>query len=368
MKWLNYAREAPLWAYVATAALVTFATFFCALLPLSGKDRNVGDKRYESPLCERTYEPLGSSEQWRDTECYPWHINASAHLYRADSNSAPFAYFKDGLSTTTPIYGGITQSVPHKWKWGFSVMAGRQLYHYDWNLNAEYQYFASKVSQKVASEGSSALIPLQGIALNGTSVTRAQSQNSLLLNQLDVDIDKRFHFRENVLLNMGTGVRTTWLKNNDNSQYAGGDTLSLNTLSVRQSNQYWGIGPLAAMRARWLCSKIFYLTAESDASLEYTVYHARYNERQSNVTSATINMYDKASYLAPSLALRVGAGFADYAFCDDAHVSLDLTYDAQFFWRRGNTLQAEPFSTTRFVTQSGDFSLQGFALTLSVSY
>lgn len=357
-----------MWAFVAIIAVVVFAAFFSALLPLSGRDRVIGEKRYENALCERTYEPLGSSKQWRDTECYPWHFYLSCHLYRVSSGDEAFAYARDGLDTTPPINGGISESVPKKWKWGFSAMAGTQLFHYDWDLSAEYQYFASSVTKTVSPLGGRTLIPLKSIALDGSRVNTAKGKNHLFLNQLDVDITKRFHFHENVLVNVGTGIRTTWLKNNNDAIYTGGPTLNTATLNVFQKNKYWGVGPLGSLRGRWLFFENFYLIAQTDASLEYTINHSRYTESQSNDTTANINIFEKSEYLAPTLSMKVGFGLADYIFCDDAHASLDLTYDTQFLWKRATSIVAEPFTTPRFSKQNGDVTLQGFALSLSILY
>lgn len=314
------------------------------------------------------YEPLGSSTTWKDTECYPLHGYLSCHLYRASAGNGAFAYSREGQSTTPPILDGVSENVSNHWKWGFSVGAGTQLFHYDWDVCAEYQYFAGSERQDVSQTGSQTLIPLKSVTLDGARVDVARGRTALMLNQLDIDLTKRFHFQENVLVNTGVGVRSTWVKNNEATLYTGGPTLTTNVVNVTQNNKYWGIGPLATLSGRFLFSEIFYLVAKTGVSLEYTLNRSTYGESRTNDSTATINFYEKKQYLAPTLDMKIGFGVAKYVMCDDAHVSLDFTYDTQILWKRANSFEVQPFSSPRYTRPFNDVTLQGFALSLSVLY
>ena len=368
MKWLSYLRRLPVWANVVAVSALIFSALFCALLPLSGGDQVVGEKRQAYAHIERTYEPLGSDTVWHDTECYPLHGFVSCHLYRASSGNEAFAYSRDGTSTTPPIIGGASEGIPNHWKWGFTVGVGTQLFHYDWDINARYQYFNGEETKTVSPVGGRTLIPLKSFVLNGQRVNTARGKSALLLNQLDTDITKRFHFKENVLLNLGVGLRTTWLKNNLRSKYTGGPFLGTNSVDVVQNEKYWGIGPLGSIKARWLFFDNFYLLSEGSTSLEYTTNRSKYDETRSNNASDHIQLSEKRQYVAPTLGLKIGCGLAEYVLCDDAHISIDLSYDAQFYYNRSNSIDVQPFTSPRFTQNINDVTLQGFALSLTVLY
>lgn len=368
MKWLLRLRVIPLWAAVVITAVVLFATFFCALLPLSGVEEGVGAKRARLPQVERLYEPLGSDKNWCDAECYPWVGEVTLQLLRASSGAGAFAYSRSGQDTTPPIREGMSEHVPERWRWGVMLNVGRSLFHLDWNLHARYQFLTDRETRTVSQTGPRTLIPLKSVSLNGQRVNTAEGTTNLNFNQLDFGLSKQFHFPENVLVTSMMGLRTTWLKNQENARYTGGPVLPQSRVTVNQTSKYWGIGPMGGLGARWLIFDAFYLIGRTATSLEYTQNRAKYEERQSNDTDAYIDLKENQTYLAPTLDMSVGFGIVGYTRCDEARFSLDLTYDTQILWRRSTQIEVQPFNSPRYTRPSNDVTFQGFALTCSIRY
>ncbi len=368
MSWLLRLRQVPVWAGVVAIAAMVFIVLFCSLLPLSGGNDSLLQEEKTAGYQERFYEPLGSDATWLDTECYPWNGYLSLHLYRVSSGEEAFAYSRNGIGTTPPITAGVGESVPRGWTWAFAVGGGIQFYHYDWTANARYQYFGDSQVKSIAGVDGSSLIPLRSVALNGDYVTNAKSKVHFILNELDLDLTKQFHLHENLLIQANVGIRNTWIKNNQSSFYTGGPALGTSVVNVQQNNQYWGIGPLGGIKTKWLIFDCFYLLGAGDLSLEYTVNRSSYGETQLNNPNVTINLYERKQYVAPTIDCKIGLGIADYVCTNQAHVSLDFTYDAQFFYNRSNAFEIEPYATPRYSRPTNNVTLQGFALSLTILY
>lgn len=361
-------REVPIWVGVSVVAAILFTLFFCALLPLSGNDLGGKEKKRGYVYEARCDEPLGSDVEWSDTECYLWHGYLSCHFYREMSGDESFVYSREAGATTLPIYGGRGKGFSPKWRWGFSLGVGTQFYHYDWDVDARYQYFGSCVTRDVTKTEGGTLIPLRSVSLNAGQVAKARGKNTFVLNELDIDLSKRFHFEENLLINAILGVRNTWIKNDQTLFYTGGATLGNRFVKVEEDNRYWGIGPLAGVKARWLLFDHFYLLGEGDISLEYVVNHSSYTELEKSVSAATIQLSEVKQYLAPTIDLKIGCGLAEYVYCNEAHISLDFTYDTQFFYNRSNAFNIEPYASVRYTRPNHDVTIQGFALSLTILY
>lgn len=348
---------------IAAVTLILFLVF----VPIAIASEKVSEE-YSPP------EGVGvaSDPFWTDVEKLPYHFIVDVNYWRGQINLTEYAYNNVDGNSGTPILGG-SYGVGMDWNWGFSVGAGYEFFHNDWNINAKYTLFGNSQTSNItnATNGPNAigsLFALRSIALGNNAITSASSTISFLWNNLDALFDKKFHFRENIVAFTKIGLETSWLWLKDEAKYSGGATLGTNTLTSRSEAHLWGIGPKAGAQANFLFTDAVYLLGSFDTSLKYMINRSSYVEINEANASDSINFRSRNEFLSPTIDLEIGLGFARYFSEETKFVQLEANYQVHYLFQQNQLLTPEPLTPPRFQSNNADIGFQGFTISLSFRY
>jgi len=309
----------------------------------------------------------GCDPFWTDFESFPYHFEVSINLLRPQSANTLFAYKSTSTNVTAPI-DAIGVNTPVKWALGFSVGAGYEFFHYDWDFLAKYSLFTTTEKGSTSTPLIGAVIPSLGLGLLDHTVGNATSVLGFTWNNLEILLDKKFHFRENLLLFTSLGLETTWLSYSQKATYTGGTYLGPQSAVVKRTSHLFGLGPEAGLKSNWLFADNFYLKAATTGSLQFIYQDTYYVEKSALPGYNALFFKDNENFIAPTLSLSLGLGFAQYFACDTRFISFELLYEQRTFFQQNQLLNVLPAANPRFTHATSDLSLQGFLFKIDLRY
>jgi hypothetical protein len=353
---------------IALGALSLFCAFFFLLASHVTVDDGcdyVVDKKQN--FIEYKDVGTGSDQFWTDFEALPYHIEVSMNLLRPQVSSTLFAYNATSSNTTPPINASGV-NVPINWSLGFSVGAGYEFFHYDWDFLAKYSFFTTTENGSISTPLGGAILPALSLGLLNQTVTSSNSKLGFTWNNLEILLDKKFHFRENLLLFTSLGLESSWLSYSQKTTYSGGSLLGLQTATVQRTSHLWGIGPGAGLKTNWLFSDSLYLKGFTTGAFQYISQNTYYGETSAVAGYNSLIFKDSQDFVAPTLALGLGFGYAKYFASDARFIRFEILYEQRTFFRQNQLLNVAPATTPRFTHAGDDLSLQGFTFKIDFRY
>jgi len=358
----------PRWIVVTTAAILLFFTLFFSLSSHTKADNScdfIFD--YEGNFVDYEEGPVGSDPFWTDFEFLPYHIEVGLNVLRPQIAGTLFAYSASSNNVSPPLSAsGVNASMD--WSVGFSVGAGYEFFQYDWDFLAKYSFFTTTLNNTVSSPFNGSILPALGVGLNGQRVSGSTSKLGFTWNNLDITLDKKFHFRENLLLFTTLGLESTWLGYNQTVTYTGGPFLGFQSATVKRTSDLWGIGPEVGLKTNWLFVDCFYLKGFTTGALQYISQNTSYSETATYQGYNPLIFSDSIDFVAPSLSLGLGFGFAKYYCADARFIRFEFLYEQRTLFRQNQLLDVAPYTTPRFTHSANDLSLQGFTFKIDFRY
>ena len=173
--------------------------------------------------------------------------------------------------TTTPSEcaskaKGHVKHPDFRWKPGFKVGLGANLWHDGWDVYAQYTWLHGGTKKNNDNNNcsddsttSGSLIPLWTLIGDGTAsddtfatFSKASSRWDLHFNVIDLEIGRGFFVSRYVTLRPFTGLKITWQRQDNKNVYIGA-----NTASIRNRSKTWGVGIRPGINANWHFTREF---------------------------------------------------------------------------------------------------------------
>ncbi len=279
--------------------------------------------------------------------------------------------------TTTPSEcaskaKGHVKHPDFRWKPGFKVGLGANLWHDGWDVYAQYTWLHGGTKKNNDNNNcsddsttSGSLIPLWTLIGDGTAsddtfatFSKASSRWDLHFNVIDLEIGRGFFVSRYVTLRPFTGLKITWQRQDNKNVYIGA-----NTASIRNRSKTWGVGIRPGINANWHFTREFGLYTDWAITALMTKFN---NDRGDKTTTAdgtaTAVAYNNSFYsLKGVLEFALGLRYDIWFGCNDAfHFGLSAAWEEQL-WINQNNLFRECCS-------QGDLMLHGLDIKLRLDF
>lgn len=293
---------------------------------------------------------------------------------QARVGGSEFCYTEGGTTTPAdPILPvvGIVHDADFKWDWGFRASAGYNFQHGGWEGLVEYTYYDAPAYNLVTGGPDGGVIAIRGMdAIVDTAesgydsdfvAAKGTSQYKFNFNRGDIELARNFFVADYLSLRPYMGLVTAWINLRQALVYSGGSLLG-NTVSVTDTNNFWGIGPKVGLDTKWYLSQGFSFFADAEAGLVYGRYRVKHVEQFSlDPSDDYVRLSGNMHGFSPMAQIELGVAY-DVELCEDTqHLCISLGWDIQYWWRVNQMLYTyeDQHSLTRLAQ---DANLQGVTL------
>ncbi|GAB4186792.1 MAG: hypothetical protein Tsb0015_04850 [Simkaniaceae bacterium] len=312
-------------------------------------------------------------------------VELSAIYWHPKVGGTEFAYTDQDPTGTFPIKGDV-KDMDFSWEWGLKAGIGYNFVHDGWDVFLHYTWLDGHGSESTSAGLNDTVIPLRAAASitqpQGTFIfcQTAKSQFDFAFNALDLELGRHFFVSEYLSLRPFAGLKAAWIDLEQKTRYFGGDPnntllgLGVNTVHVKDTSDFWGIGPRIGIGTKWHLCKGFSIFGDFSGALVYGSFDVDHKERYSALADVNrIKLSDKNHAFSPTFQYQIGIGYDTYVNCDRNHISIRLSFDSQYWWRANQMLKVDDVisndnAAVRYERISEDVSLHGVTLDLRVDF
>ncbi len=333
-------------------------TFFCGILPAL-------ENTETSLTSSRPYAPEGS-KLFLITEWLYWQANETGLSYAITNND--FDLLDDCI-----MGSGHVAQPKFDWNSGIRLGMGYNLPHDDWDIQFLWTWFEDQASNSHNSPGDSpTILPVftHPNVYNPQSIAACLSAGADLfmhLNMIDLDLAKQFKISKSLSFKPHTGIRTAWLNQNYNIQYANlfdkSAELVLDEYSTNIQNNFWGIGILGALGSQWDLKWGLSFFGDAAISLLYGFFDNSYTESYITPTGAgnVVLSEDNSFRASRAIAdLQLGLRWTSSSIRDKLKIVLQFGWEQHLFFGQNQIIRfVDAQSWGNFIQNQGDVDFQG---------
>lgn len=314
-----------------------------------------------------------------------WFITLDALFWRTRVGGTEYAYSDQGPTATLPIKGAV-KDMDFDWDWGVRVGLGYNFAYDDWDVKAAYTWWETGGSDSTRAGLNSSIIPTRGSSHVGDDptapantaqglflfCTSAKSQYSVDFQAIDLELGRDYYVSSNISLRPFWGLKTAWIDLDQITRYTGGQVVSSqggdflglerNTVRVRESSDFWGIGPRTGLNSRWYLGEGISIYANVAAAALFGFFDVDHKEKYTAFDANRIRLHANRHTLSPTVQGQVGLQYATYLFESRYHISIGAAFEAQYWWRQNQMLKIDDSATLKYERYSEDLALYGFTL------
>ncbi len=269
-------------------------------------------------------------------------------------------------SATFPIDGRMREA-EFDWDFGFRFGVGVNFDHGGWDLSANYTYFSTDGDSAVSSGTGATVIPLQSDIfiveeLPFYNADRATTQASVDLDRINLELGRDYYVSHNLSFRPHLGLMTAWINLKQTTRYTGGSVLGVNTIHVRQKDDFWGIGPRTGVNSKWYLTNGFSVFGMASGALVYGFHQTQFKNWYSANVDRRILFRGSMHRFAPTADLQIGLAYDRYIYNDKQHISVSLGYECQYWWALNQNFKLSEQSLPEFVRQNEDLNFHGVDL------
>lgn len=295
-------------------------------------------------------------------------LTIDALLWHGKVGGSEYAYTDDDSTAAFPMQGR-TKENDFGWTWGFRVGLGYNFDHDGWDAYLNYTYWYSADNSKVNVGSNGSVIPLQGNADLATADfglfthgNYGASQFKFDYDNLDLELGRNYFISRSLSFRPHFGIRNSWIDLSQVVQYTGG-VIGVNTFEVRNSNDFWGIGPRAGVNSKWFLTNGFSVFGNISGSLLWGYYEVTHEETISNNPQQNyIRIKANMHRFAPNAQLVLGLAYDKYIYNDKQHIGISLGWENIYYWRVNQALKIDDFASDKYERVSEDASMHGITL------
>lgn len=324
---------------------------------------HVGAITTTTALGERS---ITTTTAWPSKEGNDWYISCDPILWKAKIGETAFATTNNKFSIDQPIYGSVKDNKMH-WDLGLKVGLGTKLNYDTWGLLGEFTYFKTTGGATTQGAIQDAVIPLKGPYAHPAQYAHSQIHFTFL--NLDVFLSRHYFISRTLALNPLIGVKNTWNHLKQNVWYSKGSYLLNNSAITKDSSKIWGIGPQVGINTQWYLGRGFHGIGFLSTSLLYSYIQAKQNSCVTPFQDLDLHVSQKNHQFIPNMQCNLGLGWSRFLNENKNYLTIDLTYEAQYYWNMNQTLSLYEFKETlRMQNAAADIALYGVTLRVKVFF
>lgn len=291
--------------------------------------------------------------------------------WHAKVGGTEYAYSDADVTGIAPPVQGRLKEVDFDWDWGFRFGLGYNFDHDSWDTYLNYTYFNSADGSRLNVGANGSVIPLRGASSQVTGLTdpcatSASSNYDFEFNNLDLELGRNYFVSHSLSFRPFIGVRSSWLELDQGVQYTGG-TFTANTYHVKDSNDFWGLGPRAGLNSNWFLGNGFSIFGDLSGSLLFGYFQVNHKEWYSLAPLTNkLRINGNMHRFTPNAQMSLGLAYDKYVNNNKQHVGVTLGYEVNYYWRVNQMIVDNDQAQLQFNRESEDASMYG--LTLEVRF
>ena len=269
----------------------------------------------------------------------------------------------------------------YTWRPAFSVGLGTYLNHDQWNLEANWTYFHTRLVNKVK-----ALTPPSGSLLTTNLIPVAADQTLAIYNDLisdwelnfntiDFDLSRPYYLSSRFAITPGGGIKAAWI--NQDMHYSGSADASQNTGNAQAvntfvENDFTGVGPKFFGELSWYFVRSFKVMGRLGGALLYGKFKTKRLDATNSVSNTLdLVLLDDTMKIRPMAQALLGVAWESPLGKNKQYfLEFAITYEAQIWFRQlaARRLSNPTSVDQRFVTAIGDLGLNGFGFKANLGF
>lgn len=299
-------------------------------------------------------------------DSYGIYVSADALYWKAFEGGTDYLTKVKAINSATapgPIVGHSI-APEFNWQWGFRTELGYRTDHDDWDVAAHFTWFYDKANSTVNATAGEQLFSLffQPVPLTFT-LNAATSDLWLHVYDGDLCLQKSYFLSRNVSITSLAALRATWINQKAHTFTSGNAPPGrFINLDLSEDSDFWGIGPKIGFSPRWFIGPHWNIFGAFAGSLLYGEFDVR--SKALFVGRELANPHDNFHQIVPAAQGALGFGWETNSFCNRYHVAINVTYEAQYWWRQNQWFSyLSPDNPTMILKRlGGDLGLQGLTL------
>jgi hypothetical protein len=299
-------------------------------------------------------------------------------IWQGHENGTSYAVkTKAEQPSETALYDSSIKNLHFNWDMGFRVGLGYNLPHDGWDVATKWTWFQSHADASVKS-GNGVVFssnPYDLAELSVDSYTSANSNLTIKLNMIDLDLGREFFVSKWMTLRPFVGLRTGWIYQNMSSQYVTPlPASSITSFQSNAKNDYWGIGLHSGIDSEWGLGAGFSIFGRAQYSIlngffkveDYT--YSNYSNLTHNDHITNTDSYRIGRVISElALGLRWDTMFAN----DSCHFSIQGGWEQLMFFGQN---QMKHFygsflsNAGAYFANQGDLTFQGWTLSTRLDF
>ena len=337
---------------------------FISLLMLGG-----AVQAQKAPCCIPEPTDCGYNMAYRpDLKC-EWGAFASASFiyYRAVEENLLLGLTKNNGSTEEAPHAGKILNVDWEYNPGFKVGLGLYTPCDDWQIYGEYTWYHSTVTDtNNASAEGVILVALTPGDSDMDETFSLKSKWKLDLDQLDINVSRKFFVGCNLVFEPLAGIRALWLDQNFDLSYIDSDD---DPASITNSYDSWAVGVSAGFNTMWNICNGFRAFGKYRASLVYSDYDTKYQITSTNDSTEFHDIKQCNELLSSQQDFSAGLGWGRCFCCDKYYFDVEIGYDFSIYCNENQLVQfLDSHEEGRYHLISGDLFLHGLRISLRVDF
>lgn len=296
-----------------------------------------------------------------------WALGMEYLFWETRVEGTEFAYSNNAPSSAIPINGQVFAVKPG-WTSGIRI-SGAKFFEFDrWSLQSSFTMLRPDGSLGTSSTFGSARIPLRGVLLSNTFLDTAKASYALQYYDLEVNVGKDFYVSNALSFRPSVGVKALWFDQTLTTRYSGGDSLGLDTVSLVDVSDMWGMGPEFGVSSGWFLGLGFKMLASGRVALPFGYVNSTHDEKHSRIPAERFYMKEQKHQFNPMVQGRIAGAWSGYVNKKQQYIEVSFGYDFAYFFDYNEFIEITDVSAQRFQLADGNVSMQGIGLQVAVSF
>jgi hypothetical protein len=281
-----------------------------------------------------------------------WFFNGEMLWWHAAEGGTDYAQLFEGDPEFTPLDSVKNYRLKFKSDFGFRAGIGKIFTHDRWDLFLNFTWFRTKNSSTASLHGGQFLTPLhQMVPLEASQV---KFRWNIHFYTLDLNLGRSYFMSPKIALHPYAGLKTAWISQHVRTKSAIFSP-SVETVSTKEKNGFWGIGPQIGIDGKWFLGYGFNLFALGGGSLLWGQFDVLHKEQSS---PSRFNTHQ----ISPMAQLQLGIGYETNIYHDKYRIEISARYENQYWWNQNQLPYFAYFSPERFQRYAENLSLQGLTV------
>lgn len=280
-----------------------------------------------------------------------WHVDEGGTDYAELFENAP------GVASSAEVEN---RHLKFKWDYGFRAGIGTTFNHDKWDLYLNFTWFrAENSSASSLHDFYTFITPLTVVP--PVSATQVKAHWNIHFYDFALNLGRHFFISPSVAFHPYFGLKTSFISQIRRS-YSEVFSPFSGTLTSKDKNGFWGIGPDLGMEGKWFLVSGLNLFGSAGGALLWGDFNVQHREFSSTFDAVRYHFHLDTHQVVPMAQLQLGIGYETNIHHNDYHIAVNARYEYQYWWQQNQMPSFAFASALKYQRYAEDLSLQGITV------